>query len=369
MLANLLLKPGTLKLKEIKTPEPSNGEILVKIKAALTCGTDLKAFKRGHAMIPMPTVFGHEFSGIVERVGRGVRKFSRGMGIMAVHSAPCERCYFCKKRQYNLCENIMRTKVLGAFAEYILLPKHIVKHNVFVKPKTLSFEEAAFLEPLSCVIHSINSVYPVSKKALPFRLGESALRGKAPPEFSNGVDIARGDTAVIIGAGPVGLLHLMLLKRMGVKVIIIEKGEGRLKKAFEEKADIVIDAKKKNIGKKIKAFTKTAGADVVFECTGIPEVWEESVSFVRRGGTVILFGGCREGTRVSYDAGRIHYDEITLKGVFHYKPSDVSQAFKLLSSRKIKANGLISGRYPLNKLKTAFERLAKGDGIKYAIIP
>lgn len=340
MLANLLLKPGVLKLKEIKTSGPSNGEILVKVKAALTCGTDLKAFKRGHPVIPMPTVFGHEFSGIVEKVGRGVRKFSRGMEIMAVHSAPCERCCFCKKRRYNLCENIMRTKVLGAFAEYILLPKHIVKHNVFIKPKKLSFEEAAFLEPLACVIHSINSV-----------------------------DIARGDTAVIIGAGPAGLLHLMLLKTMGVKVIIIEKEKERLKKAFEEKADIVIDAKKKNIGKKIKAFTKTAGADVVFECTGLPEVWEKSVAFVRRGGTVILFGGCREGTRVSYDAGRIHYDEITLKGVFHYKPSDVSQAFKLLSSRKIKANGLISGRYPLNKLKTAFERLAKGKGIKYAIIP
>ncbi|MEE8329382.1 MAG: zinc-binding dehydrogenase, partial [Thermodesulfovibrionia bacterium] len=320
--------------------EPSNGEILVKVKAALTCGTDLKAFKRGHPVIPMPTVFGHEFSGIVEKVGRGVRKFSRGMEIMAVHSAPCAQCHFCKKRRYNLCENIMRTKVLGAFAEYILLPKHIVKHNVFIKPKKLSFEEAAFLEPLSCVIHSINSV-----------------------------DISRGDTALIIGAGPVGLLHLMLLKTMGVKVIIIEKEKERLKKAFEEKADIVIDAKKKNIGKKIKAFTKTAGADVVFECTGLPEVWEESVVFVRRGGTVILFGGCREGTRVSYDAGRIHYDEITLKGVFHYKPSDVSQAFKLLSSRKIKTNGLISGRYPLNKLKTAFERLAKGEGIKYAIIP
>ncbi len=340
MLANLLLKPGVLKLKEIKTPEPSIGEILVKIKAALTCGTDLKAFKRGHPVIPMPAVFGHEFSGIVEKVGRGVRKLSRGMEIMAVHSAPCQQCYFCKKKLFNLCENIMRTKVLGAFAEYILLPKHIVKHNVYVKPKNLSFEEASFLEPLSCVIHSINSV-----------------------------DIARGDTALIIGAGPVGLLHLMLLKTMGVKVIIIEKEKGRLKKAFEEKADIVIDAKKKNIGKKIKSFTKTTGADIVFECTGIPEVWEESVSFVRRGGTVILFGGCREGTIVSFDAGRIHYDEITLKGVFHYKPSDVSQAFKLLSSRKIKANGLISGRYPLNKLKTAFERLAKGDGIKYAIIP
>lgn len=340
MLANLLVKPGVLKLNEIKTPEPSHGEILVKIKASLTCGTDLKAFKRGHPLIPMPTVFGHEFAGIVEKVGRGVRRFSKGMEIMAVHSAPCGKCYFCKKDLHNLCEDIMKTKILGAFAEYILLPKHIVKHNVFIKPERLSFAEAAFLEPLSCVMHSINSV-----------------------------NMLRGDTAVILGAGPIGLLHLMVLKTIGIKVVVIEKQRGRLKKAFEKKADIVIDADKENARKKIMAFTKDRGANVVFECTGIPEIWENSIWFVRKGGTVILFGGCKEGTRVIYDAERIHYDEITLKGVFHYKPSDVLQAYRLLSDGKVKVGGLISGEYPLHRLKTAFDKLATGDGIKYAIIP
>ncbi len=339
MLANLLVKPGVIELNEIKTPKPSHGEILVKIKVALTCGTDLKAFKRGHPMIPMPTVFGHEFSGVIEKVGRGVRRFSKGIEIMAVHSAPCGKCHFCKKTLYNLCENIMKTKVLGAFAEYILLPKHIVKHNVFIKPKSLSFTEAAFLEPLSCVMHSINSV-----------------------------SISRGDTAVIIGAGSIGLLHLIVLKTMGIKVIVIEKQKRRLKKALEEKADIVIDPNK-DVHKKIIAFTKNKGADVVFECTGIPEVWENSIWFIRKGGTIILFGGCKEGTQVVYDAGRIHYDEITLKGVFHYKPSDVAQAYKLLSNRKIKVEGLISGEYPFHNLKTAFKKLMSGEGIKYAIIP
>jgi len=340
MLANLLVKPGVLELKELKTPEPSNGEILVRIKASLTCGTDLKAFRRGHPMIPVPTVFGHEFSGIVEKVGRGVKKFSRGMEIMAVHSAPCEKCYFCKKDLYNLCENIMKTKVLGAFADYILLPRHVVRHNIFIKPKRLSFKEAAFLEPLSCVIHSINST-----------------------------SISRGDTAVIIGAGPIGLLHLKVLKIMGIKVIVIERQKTRLKKALEEKADVVINADKKNAFKKIMSLTEDAGADVVFECTGIPEVWENSIWLVRKGGAVVLFGGCKQGTQVSYDAERIHYDEITLKGVFHYKPSDVAQAYKLLSSGRIKVSGLISGEYPLHDLKTAFEKLLSGEGIKYAIIP
>lgn len=340
MLANILVKPGVLELKKIKTPKPAHGEILVKIKTALTCGTDLKAFMRGHPMMPMPTVFGHEFSGVIEKAGRGVKGFYEGMEIMAVHSAPCGKCRFCKKNLYNLCENIMRTKVLGAFAEYILLPGHIVSRNVFKKPKELSFEEAAFLEPLSCVIHSINSA-----------------------------DISRGDTAVIIGAGSIGLLHLMVLKTMGIKVIVIEKGKTRLKKALEEKADVAINAGKKNTFKKIIALTKDAGADVVFECTGLPEVWENTIWLVRKGGTVVLFGGCKQGSKVSYDAGRIHYDEITLKGVFHYKPSDVSQAYKLLSNGKIKVSGLISGQYPLHDLRKAFQKLVSGKGIKYAIIP
>jgi len=141
MLANLLIRPGVLQLKEVKTPEPSYGEILVRIKASLTCGTDLKAFKRGHPLIPMPSVFGHEFSGVIEKTGRGVRGFSRGMEVMAVHTAPCGSCCFCRKKMFNLCDSIMDSKVLGAFAEYILLPKHVVEHNVFKKAEKLADDE------------------------------------------------------------------------------------------------------------------------------------------------------------------------------------------------------------------------------------
>jgi L-iditol 2-dehydrogenase len=127
LLTSLLVKPGKIELREVKSPRPSKGDVLVKIKTALTCGTDLKAFLRGHPMIPMPGVFGHEFSGVVAEVGKGVQRFKKGDEIMAVHSAPCLECKYCKKRAYNLCEKIMWTKVLGAFAEYILLPPHVVK--------------------------------------------------------------------------------------------------------------------------------------------------------------------------------------------------------------------------------------------------
>ena len=338
MLANVLVEPGRMELRDIDTPVPSDGEILVRIKVALTCGTDLKAYRRGHPVIPMPGVFGHEFSGIVAATGKGVRGFREGDGIMAVHSAPCLECAYCAKGLFNLCENIMQTKILGAFAEYILLPSHIVKQNVFHKPERLPFEEAAFLEPLSCVVHGMESI-----------------------------GLKRADSALVIGAGPIGLLHLLFLKERGVKVSIADKHAGKLKIARDLGADHVSKAGRIDFLKKIAS--KAIGFDYVFECTGMPEVWESSVDYVRRGGTVILFGGCRSGSTVTYDAGKLHYDEITLRGVFHFTPADVKKAYKLLCGRRLGVSRLVSGRVPLSNAQKAFDKLLRGIGIKYAIIP
>ncbi len=382
MLANILTKPGKIELREIKPPSPSHGELLVKIKAALTCGTDLKAFRRGHPVIPMPGVFGHEFSGIVAAVGKGIKKFKEGDPVMAVHSAPCLTCRYCKKGYYNLCEHIINTKVLGAFSEYILLPPHIVRQNVFHKPKNISFEEAAFLEPLSCVVHGMSSL-----------------------------KIKKDDYALVIGAGPIGLLHVLLLKKRGAQVAITDKHNKKLHIAKKLGADFVfktgshrvksshcrkgsralaayplgkVGATLREVGTtlirdslragqgrilRLNKLTDFIGFDYVFECTGMPEVWESSITYVRRGGTVVLFGGCETGTTVTYDTGRIHYDEISLSGVFHFAPSDVKKAYKLLSNGTLGVSRLISGRYPFTKTQKAFDKLAHGEGIKYAIIP
>jgi L-iditol 2-dehydrogenase len=232
----------------------------------------------------------------------------------------------------------MHTKILGAFAEYILLPSHIVRQNVFHKPEGLSFEDAALLEPLSCVVHGLESV-----------------------------SLKKDGHALVVGAGPIGLLHLLLLKDKGLKVSIADKHDKKLTIAREFGADSVSKADKLNILK--KSANKGIGFDYVFECTGVPEVWESSVNYIRRGGTVILFGGCKSETTVTYDTGRLHYDEITLKGVFHYNPSDVKRAHALLCGGKLSISRLITGRYHLRQTQKAFERLLKGAGIKYAIIP
>jgi L-iditol 2-dehydrogenase len=338
MLSAILSRPGEIELREIATPEPGEGELLIEVKSSLTCGTDLKAYIRGHPLIPMPGPFGHEFAGIVVEKGKGVGKFKVGDSIMAVHSAPCLNCSYCRKGLYHLCENLMSSKVLGAFSEYLLLPAHVVKQNVFKKPKNLGFSEAAFLEPLSCVVH-----------------------GMAP------LGIKKNDTVFIIGAGPIGLLHLILAKSAGAKVLITGLEEERLKTAKKLGADFVFDPSQTI--KSVRDCTEGMGVDYVFECTGQPEIWEAAVEYVRKGGAVTLFGGCKSGAIVRFKAERLHYDEITLRGTFHFTPNDVAKAFGLLSEKKVDVRKLISGSYPLKDVKDVFARLAKGDGIKYVLTP
>lgn len=338
MLQSLLAEPGRIIVKETETPSPRRGEILVQVRAALTCGTDLKAFRRGHPAIPMPGPFGHEFSGTVAARGAGVRRFKEGDDIMASHSAPCLKCAYCKKGLHNLCENIMASKVLGAFAEYIVLPAHVVAQNVYPKPPRLSFEEAALLEPLSCVVH-----------------------GMSP------LGVRKGDAALVIGSGPIGLMQVMLLKGAGASVAVSDRHAGKLRVAKSVGADLTVRADGGH--KAMRKLTGGTGFDFVFECTGRPDVWEAGVNYLRRGGTLVLFGGCPKGTRVTYDTYRLHYDEITLKGVFHFTPADVKAAYGLLKGGRLPTGKLVSGSYPLGRIESAFRQLQRGRGIKYAIIP
>ncbi|MBI5639908.1 MAG: zinc-binding dehydrogenase [Nitrospirae bacterium] len=338
MISAVLTTPGRIDLCEMPMPEPSAGELLVKIKASLTCGTDLKAFLRGHSLIPMPGPFGHEFSGVVIDKGKGVRKFNVGDAVMAVHSAPCLECQYCKRKFFNLCQNVMSSKVLGAFSEYILLPEHIVRQNVFLKPESLSFREAAFLEPLACVVHGMEPL-----------------------------NITKGDTVFIIGAGPIGLLHLILAKAKGARVIVTGLEEDRLGTAKGLGAELAFHPS--HTVRSVREFTCGMGVDHVIECTGQPIVWEAAIDYVRKGGNVVMFGGCKSGTTVRFLTDRLHYDEITIRGTFHFTPEDVKEAYSLLINRKVNVRKLISGAYPLKEIHKAFLRLAKGEGLKYAIIP
>lgn len=341
MSVQMLLRPGHIELQEFPVPEPGPGEVVVRVRRSLTCGTDLKTMARGHPAFPMPTPFGHEFSGEIAAVGAGVRGWREGDAVMATPTAPCGSCFFCDRGQENLCESLLPRMVRGAFGQYLRLPRPVVETNLFPKPASLSFAAAALLEPLSCVTHG---------------LGQMTFR---PDE-----------TAVIIGAGAIALLHVAALRARGIdKIFVVGRSRQRAQHAVDAGADEVWTDPPSEVRERILARTNGRGADVVIECTGQVEIWETAPSLARRGGTVVLFGGCVPGTRATFETHRLHYDQVHLLSPFHFTPKDVRSAHDLLVRDLIPHHVLVSGTYPLDHLEEALEAHRAGRGIKYAIDP
>ncbi len=330
--------PNDIRYEEVKVPELEEGEILVKVEAALTCGTDVKTFKRGHPVLikKVPSGFGHEFSGTVYKTDENVTNVKTGDRVVCANSAPCGECFHCKKGEYELCENL--DLLNGAYAQYIKIPKRIVQKNTLILPDDLPFELAAFCEPLSNVIHGIS---------------------KTP--------IQKGDTVGVVGIGPIGLMFAKLAKLKGAKVIAMGRNPLKLKLAKEfADADIVIDLKKcQNPAELIISETEEKrGLDVAIECVGLPEMWEKMFSIVRKGGYVHLFGGCASGTSVNIDTRRLHYDEVKIISSFHHTPKFFREALDMIASGEIAVEKLITKRMDMKYAKRAIEMHRDGEAIK-----
>ena len=335
--------PQNIKLEEVMVKPPEEGEVVVKVMAALTCGTDVKTYRRGHPVLikSIPSGFGHEFSGIVEKVGRGVEKFKPGDRVVAANSAPCGHCFYCRRKEYNLCENL--DLLNGAYAEYITVPARIVEKNMLILPEDLSFERAAFCEPLANVVHGVE------------RTG-----------------IKEGDTVGIIGIGPIGLMFARLAKLKGAKVIAAGRNPLKLKMADEfAHADEIVDLKKyPNPEKIFKAFTEEEkGLDIAVECVGLPEIWERIFSCVRPGGTVHFFGGCKSGSTVTFDTTRMHYGDIKMMSAFHHTPEYFRMALDYIASGEVEVEKLITDTLPLDKVEYAMQQHIEGKAIKFLIKP
>jgi L-iditol 2-dehydrogenase len=341
MRTQVLVRPGRLELHDLPIPEPGPGEVVLRIRSALTCGTDVKALQRGHPKFPMPTPFGHEFSGEVVAVGEGVRSVRSGDAVMATPTAPCKRCYYCEHQQENLCDSVMETMVLGAYSEYVKLPARVVSTNLFVKPPRLSFAVAALLEPLSCVLHGIDSV---------------ALR--------------KDDSVVLIGAGAISLLHLLALRAMGLEEIrVIGRSAQRAEYARRLGARAVVVGDMAAAQENIREATGGRGADLVIECTGQPQIWEAAPGLARRGGNVVLFGGCPPGTEVRFDTQRLHYEQLRVISPFHFTPRAVRRAYEVLNQEDFNGQALITAVHSLEELPEALAAHQRGEGIKFEIRP
>jgi len=251
---------------------------------------------------------------------------------------PCYECYYCKLGRYSLCENLVYNN--GAYAEYIKVPKNILRKNAYRIPDNISYREAALLEPLSCVVHGIEQS-----------------------------DIRTGDMVVINGAGPIGLMFVILAKIKGAVVISTDLSEERLGYAQEFGADYIINSAEVNDQvQAVKKLTKgDRGADEAIDATGLPEVWEMTILMGRKGATINLFGGCAPHTSINIDTSLLHYSELNIKGVYHHTPYYVKKAFKLLMSGLINTAKFITADMSLKRLVEALELMGEQKGIKYNI--
>jgi len=344
MTAAVLYGSENLKIEKVVIPTLASDEALVRVKVALTCGTDLKVWKRGyHArMITPPAVFGHELAGVVESLGSDVNGGLKvGARVVPANSAPCNVCMFCRKGQSNLCEDLLFNN--GAYAEYIRIPGRIVRQNLLEIPEHVSFQDAAMVEPLACVLRGIHET-----------------------------GIGPGDTTVVIGCGPIGLKFIRILSGRGVNVIALGKRPNQIRAAekFGARAAFIA-TEMPDPAKAVRELTEGGrGADSVIEAVGTPKTWEWALQMVRRGGTVNLFGGCSRGTLVQVDPNALHYSEITIKSTFHHSPRFIREALEAIARGEIKSSDFVNAEIPLSDLPKMFEHMKNRNGeMKVAVIP
>jgi L-iditol 2-dehydrogenase len=332
-----------VRIESVPVPEAGPGELIVRVGAALTCGTDLKVFRRGyHArMIVPPALFGHELAGTVVQAGPGVADFAPGDRVVALNSAPCGECYFCERGQENLCDDLLFNN--GAYAEFIRIPARIVAKNTLHVPDHVPLEHAALTEPLACAVHGFEDSHP-----------------------------RPGDTVAIIGGGPLGLMMLHVAALAGCETIAVVKHDGQVEAARRLGAAHVVQASSiRKAIRETRALTpKGRGVDIAIEAVGVTDAWEEAVEMVRKGGTVNFFGGCAVGTHVTLDTNRIHYSDITLRATFHHTPAICRKSLELIASGRFQASSFITGHAHLYELNRVFEKLMKRSReIKTAILP
>lgn len=317
--------PRDIKLEEVTMPSPAEGEVVVKLGAALTCGTDFKAYRQGHPVLlgKYPSPFGHELAGTVSATGKGVSNVKEGDRVVVANSAPMDDCFWCTNGQNHLCPKLKLHN--GAYAEYDLVPAHIVRHNLHPLKSSVPFEVGAMAEPFSTTIHAVEIM---------------AVRP--------------GDSALILGAGPMAIMLTHALAAKGARVGIMGRSREHLIPFSAAGAEKTFSSLDSDSEEAVSSWADGRGPDHVFEAVGKVETHLLAVELVRNGGKVCLFGGCAPGTTVPFDVHRVHYQQIAIHGVFHHTPKYFKEAVRLLSEGKVKTELLIKGSVKLADIPAFF---------------
>lgn len=340
MRAASLFGIGDLRVIDKEVPKISEYEVLIKVGACGICGTDLHFFK-GEWKVNTPLVLGHEFSGTVVQVGSKVDGIKVGDHVVAEPNVLCGKCKYCRMSEKNFfCENIQAIGVTvdGAFAEYVKAPER----NVYRIPEDMSFEEAALIEPLACIIRGIDRV-----------------------------GISVGSNVAIVGTGPIGLLMIQVVKHYGAsKVFALDIVEDRLRLAQELGATHVINSKQKDPEKTILEMTGNLGVDTSIECVGSSPAIDVALRLVRRGGKLLIFGVAPEQDVWQVKPFELYDKEISIFASYR-SPYTFQRAVRLASSGSLKLKPIVSHIHGLEEAPGVFKDLAekRKESIKVIIKP
>lgn len=332
-------RAGEVALRDVPAPVPGPGEVVVRVEAALTCGTDLKLIRRGHPKFPFPVVVGHEFAGLVDAADPATG-FAPGERVTAVISGPCGACDDCAAGRENLCPTAFDTPLWGAFAGKVRVPARVVARGLYRVPEGLAPHAAALLDPLASVVHALGRV----------------------PDPS-------GETVAVLGTGPISLLFTALLLQRGARDVLVVGRRPHRIGAHRALGARTLVCDPVRLVAEARAALGGRGAALVVDTTGDSGVAAGCVDLVRRGGAALLFAGLPREVLLPVSAYRVHYEEVTLVGSFHYTPRDVRASLDLLAAGVVPVAAVVTGEAPLDAWEGVFASLARGEGMKTALVP
>jgi L-iditol 2-dehydrogenase len=341
--AGVLKDVNEIKYMSVQDPELQAGDVLLKVRAATVCGTDVRVFRgRKTAGVRYPSILGHEFAGEVVDTG-GNARFSNGQAVCVCPAIACGHCAYCLRGYENLCRNLtaMGYELDGGFAEYVRVPaRGVAAGNVFPMPEGISFEKAALAEPLSCVMN-----------------GQERI----------GVNM--GDVVTVLGAGPIGILHVKLARLAGARRIIVsEPNPLRREAARLAGADIVVDPAADNLLARVRDASDGLGADVAIAAIGIPSLANDAIRLARHRGRVSLFAGFSAHQQAELDVNAIHYNELMVVGAFGLTRLQFQRSLQLISSGKLELDSFLTHRFGLADIAAALATAEQGSAIKVAIV-
>ncbi|MFO7902148.1 MAG: alcohol dehydrogenase catalytic domain-containing protein [Pirellulaceae bacterium] len=337
--------PRDIRVEDVPVPSCDAGQLLVEVDACAVCGTDLKTLNNGNPRITPPMTIGHEFTGLVKEMGEGAAgDFARGDRIVMATSVSCGHCYYCHRHWPNLCQNLapMGFAYPGGMTRYVAIPARALERGHVVKTPLMAPEHAALSEPVSCAVNSLDQC-----------------------------ELRAGDTVLVLGAGPMGLMNASVARGLGAgKIILSEISEARLAQAGKFGFDVLINPAKEDLGECVRQHTDGLGADIAIVAAPAAKPQEEAVHLVRKRGFVVLFASLPSGhSTLNLDSRAIHYGELRVVGTSDSAPWHVEKAVELLASGDVPADKLASHVLPLEHVHDAFKLMESGEALRVVVQP